>query len=82
MVQSLIVPAVEYQAAKRYQVATEKAEYRIRFGRLIEQQPDWVWTAIEPLDGSARTPSPVTSGPTTVTGMTTVTGTTVSQSGS
>jgi cyclic-di-GMP-binding protein len=80
MVQSLIVPAVEYQATKRYQVATEKAEYRIRFGRLIEQQPDWVWTAIEPLDGSARAPAPVASGPTTVTGMTTVTGITVSQS--
>jgi len=70
MVQSLVVPAVEYQAAKRYQVSTDKAEYRIRFGRLIEQQPDWVWTAIEPLEGSTRIVAPA-GGPTTVTGMST-----------
>ena len=49
MVQSLIVPAVEYQAAKRYRLLTSKADYTLRFGRLIEQQPDWIWTAIEPL---------------------------------
>ena len=73
MVQSLIVPAVEYQSTKRYQLSTEKAEYRIRFGRLIEQQPDWVWTAIEPLESGARAPAaPVTSGgPPTGTGATT-----------
>jgi hypothetical protein len=69
MVQSLIVPAVEYQAAKRHQVSTAKAEYRIRFGRLIEQQPDWVWTAIEPLDGGARkSTTQALSGPTTIGG--------------
>jgi hypothetical protein len=63
MVQSLIVPAVEYQATKRYQLSTDKAEYRIRFGRLIEQQPDWVWTAIEPLESAVRAPAvPVTAG--------------------
>ena len=28
---------------------TSKADYTLRFGRLIEQQPDWIWTAIEPL---------------------------------
>jgi hypothetical protein len=49
MVQSLIVPAVEYQSAKRYRLMTSKADYALRFGRLIEQQPDWIWTAIEPL---------------------------------
>jgi hypothetical protein len=49
MVQSLIVPAVEYQSAKRYRLMTSKADYTLRFGRLIEQQPDWIWTAIEPL---------------------------------
>jgi hypothetical protein len=71
MVQSLVVPAVEYQAAKRYQVSTDRADYRIRFGRLIEQQPDWVWTAIEPLDTSARMPvAPAMGGPTTVGGST------------
>jgi hypothetical protein len=54
MVQSLIVPAVEYQAAKRYRLTTAKTDYSIRFGRLIEQQPDWIWTAIEPLQSGAR----------------------------
>jgi hypothetical protein len=72
MVQSLVVPAVEYQPAKRYQVSTEKAEYRVRFGRLIEQQPDWVWTAIEALDGARHQQAAVTSGPTTITGASTV----------
>jgi cyclic-di-GMP-binding protein len=57
MVQSLVVPAVEYQPARRYQVTSEKAEYRVRFGRLVEQQPDWIWTAIEPLDAAARVPA-------------------------
>jgi hypothetical protein len=77
MVQSLVVPAVEYQPGKRYQVSTEKAGYRIRFGRLIEQQPDWVWTAIEPLEAGARVPVAPTSpstGPSTVTGFTTTQG--------
>jgi len=72
MVQSLIVPGVEYEAAKRYQVSTAKAEYRIRFGRLIEQQPDWVWTAIEPLDGGTRASTAhAVNGPTTVGGVAT-----------
>jgi hypothetical protein len=72
MVQSLIVPAVEYQPVKRYQLTTEKAGYRIRFGRLIEQQPDWIWTAIEPLEAGARAPaSPTAGGPPTGSGPTT-----------
>jgi cyclic-di-GMP-binding protein len=80
MVQSLIVPAVEYQPAKRYRLTTEKAEYRIRFGRLIEQQPEWIWTAIERLEAGARAPAaPVTNGPPTGSGPTT-TSTTTSRS--
>jgi hypothetical protein len=55
MVQSLIVPVVEYQPVKRYRLSTSKAEYSIRFGRLIEQQPDWIWTAIEPLQKGTPT---------------------------
>ncbi|HEY3461437.1 MAG TPA: hypothetical protein VGL52_11485, partial [Casimicrobiaceae bacterium] len=77
MVQSLIVPAVEYQGGKRYQLSTEKSEYRIRFGRLIEQQPDWVWTAIDPLDAGARVAVAPTSpgmGPPTGSGFTTTQG--------
>ena len=72
MVQSLIVPAVEYQPVKRYRLTTRKADHRIRFGRLIEQQPDWVWTAIEPLDPGTRSPAaPPAGGPTTLGGPTT-----------
>lgn len=63
MVQSLIVPAVEYQPMKRYQLTADKADYRMRFGRLIEQQPDWIWTAIEPLDPGTRAPSSPAAGP-------------------
>jgi len=48
VVQSLIVPAVEYQPAKRFKVQTSRSTNAIRFGRLLEQQPEWVWTAVEP----------------------------------
>jgi len=57
MVQSLIVPAVEYQPVKRYRLSTSKTDYTIRFGRLIEQQPDWIWTAIEPLQPGTKATS-------------------------
>ncbi|MBN8478282.1 MAG: hypothetical protein J0L91_04895 [Burkholderiales bacterium] len=57
-VQSLIVPASEYQPARRFRLATSRSTTPIRFGRLIEQQPDWVWAAIEPQDlpGSSQSP--------------------------
>ena len=54
MVQSLIVPAVEYQPVKRYRLSASKTDYSIRFGRLIEQQPEWIWTAIEPLQPGSK----------------------------
>ncbi len=46
-VQSLIVPAVEFQPSKRLKLITPKSATAIRFGRLIEQQPDWVWATLE-----------------------------------
>jgi hypothetical protein len=49
-VQSLIVPAIEYQPARRFRLNAPRSTVPIRFGRLIEQQPDWVWAAVEPLD--------------------------------
>ncbi len=49
-VQSVIVPAVEYQPTKRFKVVTAQSIHPIRFGRLIEQMSDWVWTTIEPVD--------------------------------
>jgi hypothetical protein len=57
IVQSLIVPAIECQPGKRYLLRASSAEYSIRFGRLVEQQAEWVWTAIEPLDPRTRTPT-------------------------
>jgi len=55
-VQSLIVPASEYQPAKRLKLMTSKAINPIRFGRLLEQQPEWVWATVEPLDLHAPMP--------------------------
>ncbi len=56
-VQTLIVPAAEYQPTKRLKLVTSKTISPIRFGRLIEQQPDWVWATIEPLDLAAPIPT-------------------------
>jgi hypothetical protein len=66
-VQSVIVPAIEYQPTKRFKVVTANSIHPIRFGRLIEQMTDWVWTTIEPvgIDAGDR---PFAEGATTVTG--------------
>jgi len=56
-VQSLIVPAAEYQPTKRLKLMTSKAIDPIRFGRLLEQQPEWVWATVEPLELHAARPS-------------------------
>ena len=52
-VQSLIVPPVEYQVGRRYTLQVDNSVRTIRFGRLIEQQKDWVWTVIDPLEPDA-----------------------------
>jgi hypothetical protein len=49
-VQSLIMPAVEYQPARRFKLQSQRSSDAIRLGRLLEQQPEWVWTAVEPLE--------------------------------
>jgi len=49
-VQSLIVPLAEYQPGRRYVLRTANSERVIRYGRLLEQHTDWVWTVIEPLE--------------------------------
>jgi hypothetical protein len=53
-VQSLIVAPGDYQPTRRFRVHTSKSTSSIKFGRLIEQQPDWVWSTIEPIDLEAR----------------------------
>jgi hypothetical protein len=52
-VQSLIVPPVEYQPAKRYLLQLVDSALTIRYGRLLEQHSDWVWTVIEPQEPGA-----------------------------
>jgi len=56
-VKSLIIPAIEYQTTRRFRLQTSKSSSAIRFGRLIEQQPDWVWSTVEPI-GVATTAGP------------------------
>ena len=57
VVQSLVVPAAEYQPAKRLKLMTSRSMNPIRFGRLLEQQPDWVWATVEPLEIGAAAPA-------------------------
>jgi len=56
-VQSVIVPAHEYQPAKRLKLVTSRATNPVRFGRLLEQQPDWVWATIEAGDMTGSLPA-------------------------
>jgi hypothetical protein len=49
-VQSLIIPPVEYQSSRRYTLRTPNAQRTIRYGRVLEQHIDWLWTVIEPLE--------------------------------
>ena len=53
-VQSLIIPVGEYQPSKRLTLVTSKSIYRVVLGGPIEQQVDWVWTAIEPQEIGTR----------------------------
>jgi hypothetical protein len=55
-IHSLVLPAVEYQPARRVKLLAARTATRLRLGRLLEQQPEWVWAAIEPVDGDAALP--------------------------
>jgi hypothetical protein len=57
-VQSLIVPAGEYQYSKRLTLVTSKSIYRVVLGSPIEQQAEWVWTAVEPQEIGTRAVPP------------------------
>jgi hypothetical protein len=46
-IQTLIVPAGEYQPGKRLQMSVAGATQSMAFGRLLEQQPDWIWATVE-----------------------------------
>jgi hypothetical protein len=56
-VQTLVVPPGEYQAGKRLHMGVGQSSQRIAFGRLLEQQPDWVWATVEPLPAASQAPS-------------------------
>ncbi|MGH8713513.1 MAG: hypothetical protein ACREYB_05865, partial [Casimicrobiaceae bacterium] len=58
-IQTLIVPAGEYQPGKRIRMNVAKVSQQIAFGRLLEQHPEWIWATIEPQDAAAR-PAPAT----------------------
>jgi hypothetical protein len=53
-VQTLIVPAGEYQPGKHLRMSVAKTSNSIAFGRLLEQQPDWIWATVEALDYTRR----------------------------
>jgi hypothetical protein len=57
VIQSLILPAPEYQPARKVKLLAAKTSTRLRLGRLLEQQPEWVWAAIEPIDGETALPA-------------------------
>ena len=54
-IQTLIVPAGEYQPGKRMKMSVARNSQQIAFGRLLEQQPEWIWATIEMQEGAART---------------------------
>ena len=58
----LIVPAVEYQPEKRFKLQTSRSTNAIRLGHLLEQQPEWVWTAVEPQELSRSAADGVVTG--------------------
>src|SRR5688572_23784155 len=55
-VHSLMLPAFEYQPSRRLKLQTSRTITPVKLGRLLEQQPDWVWTAIEPLNAGMPLP--------------------------
>ena len=61
-VKSLIVPAGEYQPSKRLTLITSKSIYRVVLGGPIEQQGEWVWTAVEPQEIGTSTAAPTSAG--------------------
>ena len=55
-VHSLMLPAFEYQPSRRLKLQTTRTVTPVKLGRLLEQQPDWVWTALEPLNSGMPLP--------------------------
>ena len=56
-VHSLMLPAVEYQPSRKLKLQTPRSITPIRLGRLLEQQPDWVWTAVDAAEQGSPLPN-------------------------
>jgi hypothetical protein len=56
-VRSLMLPAAEYQPSRKLKLQTPRSITPIRLGRLLEQQSDWVWTAVDAIERGSPLPS-------------------------
>jgi hypothetical protein len=56
-VHSMVLPAVEYQPSRKLKLQTPRSITPVRLGRLLEQQSDWVWTAVDAIEQGAPLPS-------------------------
>jgi cyclic-di-GMP-binding protein len=56
-VQSVIVPAKEYQPGRRLKLQTSRGVFPVRFGRAMESQPGWVWATIESPERASPLPA-------------------------
>ena len=52
-IQTLIVPAGEYQPGKRVQMSTLNHSYPVAFGRLLERNSEWIWVTVDSLNHAA-----------------------------
>ncbi len=57
VVHSLMLPAAEYQPLRKLKLQTPRSITPIRLGRVLEQQPDWVWTAVDAIEPGAPLPN-------------------------
>lgn len=53
-VQSIILPAGEYDEHQHFRLRTRTSEYSIHFGSVMERQSDWVWAAVQSLPLARR----------------------------
>lgn len=55
-IQTLILPARDYQSNKRFRLTVMTTSFPVSFGRLLEEQPEWVWSTVEPLSVASTRP--------------------------
>ncbi len=57
VIQSLVLPAGEYKVGTRFRLQGTSMSYPVRFGPVIETQPEWVWAGVEALSSGERDPT-------------------------